>query len=166
MRSCRTLLRLQLWLCDAQILRVMSRATLKRGSSFRMIEVTTTPFRNDKAFECTFYHFNLWLIIGNIVYSMQSVIVKSIERNAHNMYEARRQLLGLVGEMPPPVACRGGDAGSTASTSTNSLGLAGLGTAIAASFAPTFFFWGGGTEAEMFTRNRAPEGRVWEEESH
>lgn len=33
----------------------------------------------------------------------QSVIVKSIERNASNMYEARRQLLGLTSEPLPVV---------------------------------------------------------------
>ncbi len=63
----------------------------------------------------------------------QSVIVKSIERNAPNMYDARRRLLGLSGEVTAPVSCSNtSDVTSSTTapsntTTTNSLGLAGLG---------------------------------------
>ena len=53
--------------------------------------------------------------------------MKSIERNVCNMYEARRQLLGLTDEMPPPVSYQSAEtSNSTGSTPSNSLGLAGL----------------------------------------
>ena len=57
---------------------------------------------------------------------LQSVIVKSIERNASNMYEARRRLLGLLDEPMPVVTSSGYDLPIT-TTTANSLGLAGLG---------------------------------------
>ncbi|XP_023931361.1 protein bicaudal C homolog 1-B isoform X2 [Lingula anatina] len=56
----------------------------------------------------------------------KSVIVKSIERNALNMYEARRVLLGLDRDdqsLPPSIH----EATHDISPTTNSLGLAGLG---------------------------------------
>ena len=56
---------------------------------------------------------------------LQSVIVKSIERNAANLYEARRRLLGEEGEAPPVVrTCPPLDA--TVSTSS-ALNIASLG---------------------------------------
>ncbi|GAB1602407.1 protein bicaudal C homolog 1-A-like isoform X1 [Argonauta hians] len=61
----------------------------------------------------------------------KSVIVKSVERNATNMYDARIQLLGLDKEpiqsniVPPP--CSAGTNGTVNNTNTNMLGLSSLG---------------------------------------
>lgn len=55
----------------------------------------------------------------------QSVIVKSIERNAANLYEARRRLLGEEGEQVPVVRAAVLDA--TTRSATNGLNISGLG---------------------------------------
>ena len=57
----------------------------------------------------------------------QSVIVKSIERNAPNMYEARRRLLGVTssGEVPP-VSTSPNQEADAIRNRTSSLGLGSL----------------------------------------
>ena len=57
-----------------------------------------------------------------IYFILQSVIVKSIERNASNMYLARLFLLGLQKELPRPVVNQ-----TTNGLTTGALGLHALG---------------------------------------
>ena len=57
-----------------------------------------------------------------VYFIFQSVIVKSIERNASNMYLARLFLLGLQKELPRPVVNQ-----TTNGMTTGALGLHALG---------------------------------------
>lgn len=58
---------------------------------------------------------------------LQSVIVKSIERNAANMYIARLTLLGQDRDESSYTPCQSNNSSRPTSPPTNGLGLAGLG---------------------------------------
>lgn len=96
--------------------------------------VLSYMLRRSTLWSCVTYWFSFVVVFCVCFLSLQSVIVKSVERNALNMYEARKCLLGLessgvtIASNPSTVSCPVGlSCPGLDILSSAGLGLTGLG---------------------------------------